>query len=657
MVEGVALIPWKLSKAIVEQPEDVTDLVQGHRPFNSATPGAIMATIFDEEQALGWAPELSYDFTATHDSDGVPWASVLTIAYTPGTTAAVVLDNLIAQGVCESANEGRTMRLFNPDHGADLSIGDDPVRVGGSATSMPVKRSINELLTDVVLFGEDGISLAVNNPAAVTGLGALRAAISQGGVSDPGTMALLAQARLVKGESIKTQISAKEAAETAAALPWIDYLPGDWVEALYRGEWPRLRIAELVVQKDLAGTITITPILNDRFLDLLSRLAKRTAGIVGGALAGGTGAIPNNGEDRRKPKVPEGLVVESNGYWSDGGVPLSQIGAAWTAVTQGENDVAIGVALYELWGRVDNGADESGVLTSSVTNAASWSPFTPGEDWLIKVRAQSANGVWGEFSDEVAVTMERPTFTLEKPTAPQVSSYDGVVEVVWPGTFDTDPPTFPPQHFAQINVEMSPDQFGDDYALVGTLFAGSERTSLIGLGNGSVWWFRFVAIDRLGRPSEPSDATSVVVLGIDGAHLIVNSVTSDSIDVGAIMARHIGADVSGAIDLTATQGFSVVIGQITAVADGLSGTAGELADLRQRYDFTPTALVIRQPGSTVRVELDNDSMGIYDGATQLLELAGGTVTADQFVGRRVILGAHKLEAAPSPVLGTVVRTV
>jgi len=654
-LQGAQLVPWKLAKAIVENPPDLADLVNGHRPFNSSTPGAIFKTIIDEEQALGWGVELSYDFTATHDSAGIPWAEQLTIQYAPGTSAWVVLRNLIDQGVVEFSTAGRTIHLWNPEHGTDRSTGDAPTRVGRLATTTPVKRSLDDLATDAVLFGEDGFTHSVTNVGAVTELGALRVAIQQGGVSDEGTAELLAQQRLTLGKEVRRQITASEQAENAESLPWRHYFPADWVLLWLAGDWERVRVAELVVLKNNSGAITVTPVLNDRFLDLLARVAKRTSGIVGGSSASGSGGVPST-EDRRAPKAPAGLVVGSAGYWSDGGIPLAQIGATWTEVTQGTNDVAIDVAAYELWGRPNDGATESNALTTTTTNAASASPFNPLTAWLIKVRAQSKNGVWGAFSAEVAVTMAQPTFALEAPTRPTGTSNNGVVELRWPGTFDTDPVTFPPAHFQQINAYMSTAEDGE-YSLVGTLFKGSERMSLIGLGVGSVWWFRLSAIDRLGRESALSEATEVEVVGIDGADLIANTVTANTITAGAIEVRHIAAGVGGALDISANESISLVVGEIAEVASDLGDTTSELADLRQRYDFTPDELRISQPGSPLAFAIDNESIEARDGLTVLARWQGGVMYAEQFVGEQVVLGAHKFEAAPAGVKGTVMRAL
>ncbi|MCU1441142.1 MAG: hypothetical protein JWP85_2139 [Rhodoglobus sp.] len=644
---GIELWSWLMRKAIVEDPPDLDDLVDGHRPFNSATPGAIVKTVIDEEQALGWAPYLSYDFTATHDSDGVPWASELTIAYQPGTTLLTIVSNLLAQGVVEKVTEGRTLHLYNPEHGVDLSTGGAPVRVGHESDTMPVKRSIDDLITDVALFGEGDFRLAVNNPSAVATLGRLVAAIQQGGVSDPGTGTLLAQAELDKGESIREQVTATEFAAVAAALPGIDYQVGDKVQAWFRGEWAPLRVAELVLAKDQSGVVAVSPVLNDRFLDLLAKLAKRTIGIVGGALAGGTGAMPSS-EDRRRPKAPVGLVVASEGYWSEG-VPLSQVAAEWSPVTQGENDVAIDITLYELWGRPDDGATEANVITASDTAFAAWSPFEPGTDWLLKVRAQSKDGVWGEFSAEEPVTMAQPDFELEAPTPPLLLTSNGAVQDIWDGLFDTDPPSAPPANFRQIDVEYDPSEDGE-YSIVGTLFTAEARLNLT-LQTGSTWWFRHVAVDRLGRRSAPSTPTMVVVEGIDGGDILVDSLEGNRVKVGTLTVDRLEPNIGELIVLDGNVRIIGLGSDIDGVATDLTDTNAALAEQRQHYDWDAVEMRISQPGSDKTLALDNDSIQFRDGLSVVMELTNGIATIPRVVVDELIIGdAFKVEAGVTGVV-------
>ena len=644
-ITAVPLWDWLLRKNYVAA-GDVA-LVDGHRPFNSATPGAIIKTLIDEAQVRGWAPFLDYDFTAALDSNGQPWDGQLTIAYQPGrTTVLTVLQNLLDQGACERATEGRTLHLYNPGSGTDWTAGayeDAPVRVGLAATQMPVTRNVDDLVTDLTFYGDDGFTLEIANVGAYSGLGRLETTIVQGGVSDAGTATLLGQQSLTKGAEARESVQATEQANRALALPWKHYQVGDWVLGRRRADWERLRVQELVVTKNIGNVVTVSPTLNDRFLDLLARMARRQNGILGGAVAGGTGVTPAD-RDRRKPKPPVGLVVESTGYWSKG-APLSAISAVWSAVVEGENDVAIDVTDYELLGRRVDMA-EAVVLTSSTAPEASWSPFTPGEDWYLSVRARSRDGVWGDPCAEEIVTTVFPVEDLEQPTAPDVESTSGVVLVTWNGYFNTDPITGPPAHFMQMNVEISPSEAAD-FVVTSVLWVGQESTVLGGLGVGSEWWIRLVPVDALGRVGTPSAAVLVTVSGIDGDDVIVGTLHGNKIIAGTIEASQLVAGIGGQLDISANDSITLIVGQLGTVQDNVDGVVDNLADLRLRYDFDVDGLHIRQPGSPVELLLDNEALEIRESGQATLRAESGRITVSDVVLNRLIFTTHVVEETPN----------
>lgn len=662
-IGGVQMIPWLLNKALVEMPADPTTLLaNGTRPYNSATPGAILKTIIDEAQALGWAPYITYDFDADDDSAGEPWAVEVDISYRPGTKALVVLRNLLAQGLVEFRTEGRVIRLFNAGTGTDHTVepapGVDfaPVRVGRSATATPIRRSIDDLLTDAILFGDDGYVHEVNNPGAVTGLGALREAIQQGGVSDDGTAELLVQAQLEQGAQVREQYRTTENSAVAASLPWVTggYKVGDWVQAWLRAEWERVRVFELVVDKKLDGTVSVSPVLNDRFLDALARLAKRTVGIVGGAVAGGTGATPSTpGDDNRLPKAPTDLIVSSTGYWSNN-TALAQVSAGWAAVTEGADSVAIEVDHYELWARLDGGADESDEQTSSATTTATWSPYNPGEVWLFKVRAVSANGFPGPFSDEESVTMLEPVDQVDTPTLPQLSTSNGVLIVAWDGLIDTTPPT-PPSQFRQVNIEYSATEHGT-YTRVGTLFIDNQRAVIAGLGVGSIPWVRFVAVDSLGRESDPTAGVSITITGIAGADIVAHSIEVNSLKAGSITVDYLASSVGGQLTLAGNPSIVLIGGQLADLTADQADTAEDLADLRLYVQIDGTEVKITRPGSDLSFAVSNSQAAMRQSGVDVSKWTAGQFQVPNLLATVAQLANHIWSADPAGT-GSMVKKV
>lgn len=650
---GTSLWDWLLRKLIVRE-GDIA-LADGKRPFNSATAGAIMQTILDEGQARGWGPFLDYTFTSTHDSAGVPWAQQISIAYQPGrATGLIVLQNLIDQGMVERVTVGRTLNLYNPGHGAHRDEGPAPVRLAAAADSMPVKRTLDDLVTDLTFYGEDGFVLEVENSGAYAGLGRLETAVVQGGVSDEGTATLLGQAELTKGKQVREEITASEVAAAAEFLPWIDYQIGDWVQGRRgSGEWEALRVQEVTLTKNAEGTVTVSPTLNDRFLDLLARMAKRTIGILGGATAGGSGSVPNTGEDNRQPKAPVNVSAASSGYWDSNGVMQSQLQLAWDPVTEALNDVAIAVRGYEVWGRKDDGESPWQAITTSDTAGATASPFEPLTEWLFKVRAQSHNGVWGPFSDEEPVTMGVGDPALDQPTAPLLTSAGGVVVVTWDGRFDTDPPSTAPVQFMQMDIEMAGAEAGP-YELVGTLTTGRERQAFTGLIVGSTPWFRFVAVDRRGRRTTPSEAAGIEVVGIDGVQIIGGTIYGDRLVAGSVEVTALVATAGQDLNLESNASIVLIAGQVEEAVETADGAAAGLADMRLYVQITEEEVAITRPGSPSAFALSNERIEARQSGIVVSYWEAGQLNVPKLVTPSAQIGNHLLEAV---AVGTVMRAL
>lgn len=606
---GQNLVLWLMRKLQIERGD--AELVDDARRFNSSTPGAILSTFLTEGHDRGWGPGIAWDFTATADSAGQPWASVLSLGYRPGeVTALQALQNLYDQGVVDFRTEGRTLRVFNAGTGVDRSVGARPVRLQ-NVTQRPVKVNIDSLLTDVVLYGDDGFTLALHNTPAITALGRLEAAINQGGVSDEGTATLLAQRTLDQGAQVRREVGNVTDVADAEFLPFIDYGVGDWV----RGDDGPTRVYQLTVTVDTKTTISTT--LNDRYLDLVQRLAKRTTGILGGAVTGGTGGTP--GEDLRKPKAPVGLVVSSTGYWA-GAIASAQASFQWAPVTQGENSVSIDVDGYEVWAALGDG--EMNALTATTTDTASWSPFEPGTVWRFAVRARSRNGVWGELSAETSITMASPTLEVGAPSTPTVSSRTGLIEVQWNGALAAG--GTPPSSFLQVNVEISANA-STGFTVVDTIFRGGERRQIRWTDGDSVW-VRLVCIDVLGRASAPSTAVNVTVAPFIGE--------------GTILASYLAPDVGGQLELQANDSIVLIAGQLASNRTDQDATAAGLADLRQYFSFEPTGMYISMPGSPARLRLANDRIEMIQDGQVVARWVGGQMQVVSILANDARIGNH-----------------
>src|SRR5690606_7181782 len=158
---------WMLRKLLLYPPDDPLQLVDGKRPFWSATVGQILQTFLAEGHARGALPGLDWDFTTTHDSAGQPWAKVLTIYYDPGSDLLAAVMNLAEQGLCDWRLNGRTLQVFNEGTvlGRDLASGAGPVdlRYGRDIDESPTRGTLEDLASAVLLKGEGSFNVEVVN--------------------------------------------------------------------------------------------------------------------------------------------------------------------------------------------------------------------------------------------------------------------------------------------------------------------------------------------------------------------------------------------------------------------------------------------------------------------------------------------------------------
>ncbi|PRX90817.1 peptidoglycan-binding domain-containing protein [Allonocardiopsis opalescens] len=601
---------WQLGKLPLYPPPDPSTLVDGKRPFLSATAGEILRTWIDEGHARGALAGLDTDFTTTHDSDGQPWDTVLTIYYAPGLDAGTALLNLAEQGVVDWCTQGRTLRVFNADSelAADLASGPAPVdlRLGRDVVEAPDEGTLEDAVSAVYLQGEAGFSLELDNPSADLPWGRWETYITQGGVSDTGTAILLAEAALERGGAERVQITRAVALYTARWLPWRDYAPGDYILAPGDGgTMAPLRIRQITLTRDQDGRVSGNLVLNDRLIEREIRMARRTRGIVGGATAGGgSGAQPAPDVPAgRTPAAPLGLVVDPQAYIDLDGTARGQITATWGAVTADVAGVALEVDGYELYARINLSGEPWYQLTATEADetTTTWSPLQTGEQYAFKVRAVATTGRKGEFSAVYAVTMPGDATPPPAPSTPVLSTRLGVIRADWDGLDHAGAPM--PRDFAYVTVWMSD---GTNPPVAVDQLRGAGGVVIVGAPYGEDRTIWFTATDTSGNESaesasgviatQPLVDTDLIGEVIDGAHIVdgtlvaaekivaesitgaliqalaiqaghiaANAITADKIEAGAVTAQAVAADaitgkiVTGSVIRTAVSGRRVVI--------------------------------------------------------------------------------------------------
>jgi hypothetical protein len=291
--------------------------------YSNATAGTVMLTALRIVQEHGWLTDIVWDFTGTHDSDGVAWPQVLTTKFSPGASMKQLLDRLVALQLAEWDVQWngahRVLRMWVPEgRGDDLSLLVPPVvlRHGQNVLDAPRRWSVRESGTDVLVAGDEGLYAEASDPAAVTRRGRRIARfVSANNLIEQNAVTAYAINQLPVITTPLHEVAHGIGFLPGTPRPLVTYNVGDWVLSETAGEYERLRVVQwtLSVDKDhqLSGTVT----LNDTITDQVTRLKAQLEAITAGETVVGTSTPPSGSlSDITPPAAPEGLTVSSIAY-------------------------------------------------------------------------------------------------------------------------------------------------------------------------------------------------------------------------------------------------------------------------------------------------------------------------------------------------------
>ena len=567
---------WRLSKARVLPGSPSLLDVNGKRAFLSVSAGTILRTLAQEAQTRGALAGLDFtSFTGATDSAGVAWDTTLSIAYEPGLDYLAIMLNLFLQGVIDFQTQGRVVQVYNGDgRSIDRTIQANPVdlRRGRDLTEAPRTRTREFLADYAFVQGDANVTLERTNAAAEKPWGRWETYLSHSGVTDPGTMTVLADAELANGGQARVEHTHGLSFQAAAWVPFRDYAPGDYVFSDVGTGPVRYRVRQITIQVDSKRITTGNVVLNDLLLEREIRQARRVQGISGGStLSGGSGAALTDPPslDTVAPKAPAGLTVTSAAYLDTRGNPTAQVSAAWVGVTlNADNTAMTDLDYYDAFWRHTGVAAERNYLGKTAGTRVDYSPLPVGMAIEVWVNAVDRSGNRSPDSALVAVTTATDATAPAVPSTPAVAVFLGDLQITWDGLLAG--PSAPPPDFDRVDAHVS--------TVSGFTPSTSTRFgSLSGAGYVSVnaaygvpLFVRFVAIDKSGNTSAPSVQASGTPVRVSGLDVAPSAIAAAAIAAGAI-------DSSKLLDLAVTT-VKIADAAITGVKIVASAiTAGHLA--------------------------------------------------------------------------------
>lgn len=495
---------------------DTTHLIadgdnKGKRAFLSKNPGTILRTILDENKARrGAGLVLAPGFDTGKDAANANWKSVYTLYYSLGTSLNSMLSSMVGGGAIDWRTEGRTLRIWNADSmnlSRDLS-GRVHVSMAHDVLEAPEEESIEDLSSDILVAGDNGLIFRESNPAAPTPWGGWESYVSQGGVSDEATAKAFMQTTLASSARVRGQYTRSLLVTNAESLPLVDYRPGDWITAPTVRHGEKVRIQQVTVSLDSNG-LKASITLNDKVYDSQVRAAKKIAGITGGAtLAGSEGGRPAPEKDHRTPKAPTGLVVQTDAYISSRGTALGLATLEWAAVSQATDDTAIDISSYRVEYRKNLAGAPwvSGGVTDAQRLTLGIGGLECGQRYEFRVRAvPTYSDRLGDWSNVVVALVASDVTPPSIPSKPVLTSKLGVVDVQWDGRNNVGGGMEPDFDHVEVGISDSNGnwKYRDSVARDGhCIVTGLEYRA---------YWFALRSVDHSGNKSGWSAGASVVV--------------------------------------------------------------------------------------------------------------------------------------------------
>ena len=485
---------------------------KGKRAFLSKNPGTIIRTILDENKARkGAGLVLAPGFDTGKDAAGANWKSVYTLYYSLGTSLNSMLSSMVGGGAIDWRTEGRTLRIWNADSTSlsrDLS-GRVHISMAHDILEAPEEESIEDLSSDILVEGDNGLIFRESNPAAPTPWGGWESYVSQGGVSDEATAKAFMQTTLASAARVRGQYTRSLLVTNAESLPLVDYRPGDWITAPTVQHGEKVRIQQVTVSLDSNG-LKASITLNDKVYDSQVRANKKIQGITGGAtLAGSEGGRPAPEKDHRTPKAVTGLVVATDAYISSRGTALGLATLQWAAVSQATDDTAIDISGYRVEYRKNLAGAPwvSGGVTDAQRLTLGIGGLECGQRYEFRVRAvPTYSDKLGDWSNVVVALVASDVTPPSIPSKPILTSKLGVVDVQWDGRNNAGGGMEP--DFDHVEVGISDSNGNWKYR---DSVARDGYCHVTGLELNSTWWFALRSVDHSGNKSAWSASASVKV--------------------------------------------------------------------------------------------------------------------------------------------------
>lgn len=520
--------------------------------YVAANAGKILSDMLGFAHTRGTLPWLTWDFTATHDSQGNVWGSPIDMEFTVGLKYTEVVQSLVDAGVVEVRIIKHVLQAFNPDAiGNDLTLNPNPFifTQGRDMQSSPRKTSTKDLATTILLGGESAIfSERSADPATISTWGRRESYLSLLHVQTQGALAIIGDQVISTTDRPLEEIThGLNFDDSANPQPVKDFGVGDWVWSDVGRGLERHRVKQWIVsisEGSTQGTVTGSVVLNDLIGEQIAKIHRRLTNMENGTVISGPGTVQDDG---RSPAAPIGINLSST-YYIDLNQARAVLNVGWSPVTTNSDGiVATNISGYAARWRytTDDPTNWHDLRQMNAqTLATTFDNIATGRAVIAEVAAFNSFGRYGDWSTDVTATTATDTVAPPKPSSPTVTSNVGTLRVNWDGKDYQGQPQV--SDFVGVEVHVGTDgAFTPGSGTLRDFLPGgvAQATTITsGLTYGTEYYVKLIAVDSSGNKSGPSDTTST-------SHAILSQVVSTEIGTGQVgLANTAFSDVGNLID-------------------------------------------------------------------------------------------------------------
>jgi hypothetical protein len=577
--------------------------IPAEHTFTSKTPGEIFRTLFLEYQARGGLPGWTLDFTNTVDTAGATWISSVSITYKAGVTLLDVIKGFSNMGQADWRVDGHVIRMWNPKTvlGQQKNV---TFRRGREIAGAPRARTRRNVSTVMLMQGDNNVNTERVDASGVAARGRREGYVSQGGVTDPGTLAAIGDLNLgIYSPNRLSKTQKLVFGPNTTYRPWLDFRPGDYVNTDLSGTTENYRVIAINVSMGTGGFLEGEVVLNDALQEQEILLNEKVSLLMGGATSGTPGSPPavTPPEDRVAPEKVTGVAAVSTQYQEPTGIKYAQMTISWNPVTQNADVTPLtDFGYYEIQFYYDE--DPTLIWGGTATsNAISFSPLRSNKPTHIKVRAVDKNLNVGAWSDLLAADTGTDATPPPIPSAPVVSNGTGFLRVQWDGLGSSGEAM--PLDFERVEVWYSTvNNFtpGDVGSVLADYLPAKGATVVSGLVYNTPYFVKLISSDLIGNRSAASaqgTGTPQQVVGTDIGNNVIDFSNIRFKDVGNLVP-------DGSFEMSTTAAIVQALNKQFAVVTNPSGATAAPSPkvLRVTNAATPYAWVITDQVNAVEAQ-------------------------------------------------------